>query len=318
MVESKFLADVPSEKVFHLHNGSIVRNLHELLSELKTMDDSIFSHHVSSTKNDFASWIRSSIEDKELAATLEKSSLKQDMIDTISQRIIDLERIFELNKTKDLSKVKKIISPQERFSTLFMILVIIVLVFSISLPIYMFYTVKLTESAQGFKIKEYGLNQTIKTLSDEINFLNKSYILLKETNDEKVSCQNITPQLKPEDIPSPADHLSLRHINAKRNLVEILVSNAMIVSFEDSHSMDPVFDEDANAIEIMPSSPLDVSIGDIIAYQTEGIIQVHRVIEVGNDETGWYAITKGDNLFEDDHKKIRFHSITGLVVGIIY
>ena len=45
---------------------------------------------------------------------------------------------------------------------------------------------------------------------------------------------------------------------------------------------------------------------------------IHRVIETGYDEQGWFAVTKGDNLKEKDPEKVRFNQIVGLVVGVLY
>ena len=66
--------------------------------------------------------------------------------------------------------------------------------------------------------------------------------------------------------------------------------------------MDPVLDNGTNAIEVVPQSFDEIGTGDIISYEMESIngTIIHRVIEIGFDSEGWYAITKGDNLeFQD-------------------
>jgi hypothetical protein len=48
---------------------------------------------------------------------------------------------------------------------------------------------------------------------------------------------------------------------------------------------------------------------------------LHRVVAVGNDLEGWYAITRGDNVFYSDIDllgKVREEDIEGVVVGILY
>jgi hypothetical protein len=84
--------------------------------------------------------------------------------------------------------------------------------------------------------------------------------------------------------------------------------------------MDPLFDADANSFEIKPNSPEDIQIGDIISYKSEYAtgLTIHRVIETGEDEQGWFSIVKGDNLTEPDPGKIRFNQIHGILVGVIY
>jgi hypothetical protein len=49
-----------------------------------------------------------------------------------------------------------------------------------------------------------------------------------------------------------------------------------------------------------------------------GFSIVHRVIEIGNDEDGWYAITKGDNNPTPDPWKIRFEWVRRITVAVIY
>jgi len=84
--------------------------------------------------------------------------------------------------------------------------------------------------------------------------------------------------------------------------------------------MDPVLDEKANAIEIIPKSNNNIHVGDIISYKSDyadGTI-IHRVIRIGNDEKGWYCIVKGDNNQSPDPGKIRFNQIKRVLVAIIY
>ena len=88
--------------------------------------------------------------------------------------------------------------------------------------------------------------------------------------------------------------------------------------FVDSNSMDPTIDSGANGLEIKPLSTTDINVGDIISYKLGNDIIVHRVIEIGIDSRGWYAVAKGDNNAEKDPFKIRFNDVHGIVVGVIY
>jgi len=83
-------------------------------------------------------------------------------------------------------------------------------------------------------------------------------------------------------------------------------------------SMKPVFDENANTVEIVPKSENEIKVGDIISYKHNEDIIIHRVISVGEDEQGWFALTKGDNNAVKDNVKIRFPEITGKVILVIY
>ena len=70
--------------------------------------------------------------------------------------------------------------------------------------------------------------------------------------------------------------------------------------------------------EAIPSSETEIHIGDIISYKYEDMVLIHRVIELGKDSSGWYAITKGDNLDYNDPEKVRFNQVKGIVIGILY
>jgi len=85
-------------------------------------------------------------------------------------------------------------------------------------------------------------------------------------------------------------------------------------------SMDPVFDCEANVIEVIPKSPDDIELGDIISYKSKyasGTI-IHRVVDKGVDEDGVFFILKGDNNKNADPGKVRFKQVERQVVAVIY
>jgi len=119
---------------------------------------------------------------------------------------------------------------------------------------------------------------------------------------------------------SPQDWIPEKDIHVYDSQVIIDIDNPVWATFTDTNSMDPVFDYGANAIEIIPSAPSQIKPGDIISYESssfDGAI-VHRVIETGVDENGWYAVMKGDNNPSSDPGKVRFSQVKRLVVAIIY
>ncbi|MCX6707645.1 MAG: signal peptidase I, partial [Candidatus Woesearchaeota archaeon] len=119
---------------------------------------------------------------------------------------------------------------------------------------------------------------------------------------------------------SPYDHVPEDNIKVYSDKVVIALSDPSWASFTDTNSMDPVLDTGANSIEIKPANPKDVHVGDIISFKTvysSGIV-IHRVSEIGEDETGTFYLTKGDNNPTADPGKRRFEDIVGIVVGVIY
>jgi hypothetical protein len=119
---------------------------------------------------------------------------------------------------------------------------------------------------------------------------------------------------------SPYDWVKEEDIQVYPDKIIINIEDAQWATFTDTNSMDPVIDEGANAIEIVPESESDIHVGDIISYRSEyaeGNI-IHRVISIDEDEEGWYAIARGDNNDFDDPGDIRFDQIDRVLVAIIY
>ncbi|MEM4358203.1 MAG: signal peptidase I [Candidatus Pacearchaeota archaeon] len=121
------------------------------------------------------------------------------------------------------------------------------------------------------------------------------------------------------DLPSPADRINESSIHIYEDKVVIVIPNSFLVRFAATKSMDPVLDVEANAIEIKPEKPSDLQVGDIISYRSvSGDVIIHRIVKIGDDEKGWYAITKGDNNEYADIEKVRFEQIRGVVIALIY
>ena len=130
----------------------------------------------------------------------------------------------------------------------------------------------------------------------------------------------IHPVIISKDRDSPVDRIKESQIHVYDDVVVIEIDNPEWSTFTDTNSMDPVIDKGANAIHIVPSSENELSVGDIVAYESEysdGTI-VHRIIEISEDEDGKYFIMKGDNNPEPDPGRVRFSQIKRVLVAIIY
>jgi len=117
---------------------------------------------------------------------------------------------------------------------------------------------------------------------------------------------------------SPGNWISEENVKVTKDKIIINVENPRWAKFTDTNSMDPVFDAEANVIEFQPKSPEQLRKGDIISYKKRFGTIIHRIVETGEDNNGWYAITKGDNNVLEDPEKVRFEKIKGVVVAIIY
>jgi len=122
------------------------------------------------------------------------------------------------------------------------------------------------------------------------------------------------------ELESPYDHIGEDQIHVYKDRVVIDLEDAMWARFTNTNSMDPIFDSEANTLELRPEKVSDIHVGDVISYRPEGNdgLVVHRVVEINVDGDGWYAIVKGDNIANPDPGKVRFNQINGVLVAIIY
>jgi len=116
---------------------------------------------------------------------------------------------------------------------------------------------------------------------------------------------------------SPKDRISEDQILILPDKIIINVNQASWAKYTNTNSMDPLLDEEANGLEITPQNQEDLQVGDVIAYETNLGIIVHRIIQINEDEQGWYCITKGDNSNLAD-QKVRFEQVKFVLIGVIY
>jgi len=114
----------------------------------------------------------------------------------------------------------------------------------------------------------------------------------------------------------PKDRIKEDQIFVYPDRVLINLDNAKISYYADTNSMLPFIDEGANGIEILVDKE-DIEVGDILNFEVDEKVISHRVIEIGNDKEGWFAITQGDNNFLEDGK-VREDQIISVLVGVLY
>lgn len=117
---------------------------------------------------------------------------------------------------------------------------------------------------------------------------------------------------------APGDWIKLDQIQVTGDEIIIKVKNASLSSYAPTGSMRPVLDSNSNGIRIVPQSPEDINVGDIVTFSYNGENIVHRVVEKGSDNEGIWFITKGDNNNANDGIKVRFNDIKYITIGILY
>lgn len=121
-----------------------------------------------------------------------------------------------------------------------------------------------------------------------------------------------------EAVNSPADHISSENIHMFSDRLEIDKEDLIWAEVKDTHSMEPVLNKNSISLEKRPSGSSEIKAGDIISYEQGDKVIIHRVVFIGEDSDGWLAITKGDNNEDIDPYKVRFSSVKGIVVGVLY
>ena len=116
---------------------------------------------------------------------------------------------------------------------------------------------------------------------------------------------------------APHDFVKENQIQVFDDKLVINIPNASISEYAPTGSMKPTLDEHSNGIRIVPKYENEIHIGDIITFEEDGDLIVHRVIDIGEDSNGKYFITKGDNNPVADGK-IRFKDIKYITIGVIW
>ena len=118
----------------------------------------------------------------------------------------------------------------------------------------------------------------------------------------------------------PSTHLSISDVTVNSAGATIKIDNAKWVTVAGTKSMEPVLMQGAQAIERVPSTASELKVGDIITYDSsvKNLPIIHRIVEIGSDQFGWFARTKGDNAQNIDDELVRFPQVTGVVVAILY
>jgi len=116
---------------------------------------------------------------------------------------------------------------------------------------------------------------------------------------------------------APSDWITEDNITVFDNMVVIKVKDASITSYAPTGSMRPLLDSDSNGIRIVPEDENQIHVGDIVSFERDNILVVHRIIEKGEDEQGTYFIAQGDNTSIEDGK-IRFKDIKYVTIGVLW
>ena len=120
-----------------------------------------------------------------------------------------------------------------------------------------------------------------------------------------------------KNVISPSDTITTDQIKITEKGILIDVPDAILVSYKDTNSMDPLLDIEANGIEIPVTENTELQIGDIVSYKAtwnETLVS-HRIIDIQEDGT---YILKGDNNTSQDPYSVTRDQIKYKLIGVFY
>ena len=125
---------------------------------------------------------------------------------------------------------------------------------------------------------------------------------------------------KTEEQISPSNTIDRSQITITEDNIQISIEDAILVSYNNTNSMDPILDSEANGIEIPITESTELNIGDIVSYQADWneTLVSHRIIDIQEDEQGIFYTLKGDNNSSEDPGKVRIEQIEYKLIGVLY
>src|SRR3989338_183355 len=90
--EVDYFSDVGSRSYFYAADGTVLKNLPDLVDFLYTCEDLIYQAHVQDGRNDFSNWIRGVYHDPILANALDRLSSRHEIREILKKK---LENIWD-------------------------------------------------------------------------------------------------------------------------------------------------------------------------------------------------------------------------------
>ncbi|RLE47200.1 hypothetical protein DRJ25_03020 [Candidatus Woesearchaeota archaeon] len=109
----------PEGEEFILKDGKRLNGLHMLKDELAEMPDDVFSHHVTSDRNDFAQWVQDSVKEIELAGRMRKAKNKFHMRHIIHKHLEEKDKSIFDSWSDSVHDVLSNLDVQKTFSLKF-------------------------------------------------------------------------------------------------------------------------------------------------------------------------------------------------------
>jgi len=307
-----YLTNVRFDKALMVEKGLFVHNYCELLTELRLLSDTEFNERFNNGRV-IIKWIRDNYNDEKLLSRLEIATKRREFMRLLEKRINHLEE-----EKKEQQRIESKIPEKRKFP----IYVNVIFFATFILVIFAFLHFVFESDKDSLKSvfdENAELKVQVSQYSDRIIFLEKQNLALKD----ELSLKEI--QILPLEAakPTPRDRIKLTDIVVDESQLIIRMHSLNLAEFTDTGSMLPVLGSEAIGIQMIPQKESEIYPGDVISYilkdgNGETKVIIHRVLEVGYDSLGWYAVTKGDNNPLKDKDKVRFSQVERVLVGVLY
>jgi len=96
--------------------------------------------------------------------------------------------------------------------------------------------------------------------------------------------------------PSPKIRIRPEQVRIENGTLTVTgLGRCFIAAIAPTNSMEPGIDDGMYVVLDPDVPPEDIIPGDIIWFETPAFKAIHRVMEVGEDASGWYCQCQGDN-----------------------
>ncbi len=102
----KMLRIVPPSKSFWLCTNDYLRSLNTLAQALEESSDDVFRYHVDKYKNDFSTWVKDVIDDKDLAREISRIKTRYTLVRKIRENVDEAKALVKRYKKKPSPKAK--------------------------------------------------------------------------------------------------------------------------------------------------------------------------------------------------------------------
>jgi len=110
----RILRIVPVSKSFWLCTNEYLRSLNTLAVSLENATDDVFRYHVDKYKNDFSTWVKDIIDDKDLAREISRIKTRYTLVRKIRENVDESKNLLkrykkQTEKRKTLKKTRSFI-----------------------------------------------------------------------------------------------------------------------------------------------------------------------------------------------------------------